>query len=562
MEDSWERFYPKTPLNVEPIIDDTTLRDGVQMPGIALSPENTAHLAYLLDQLGVERMELHQYQQQDREAVKLIQDKGLKARIAVWCRAVKEDVEKAVDLDVGEIGISHPVSYIHIKSKWPNLSVEEIFRRVVEVVEYAAKDHGLTVFVHGEDSTRADWRFESRFINAVSDAGAEVYRICDTVGVGVSDPSAPLPTGIPEKIRRIKKETRIKWVEIHAHDDLGNAVENTMAAIRASSNVFDKVYASTTFLGVGERAGNAETEKVMLNLYLHHGVEKYGRNLRMLKGIADFIGHAAGLTIPPNKAIVGDYAFAHESGIHTYGALSNPLTYEPYPPEMVGNTRVFTIGKQSGKAIIKHKMKQIIGEEIRDDDPRLELVVQAVKAIFEKGRRGSLKEGEFKEIVQNVWANQILQSKRTPVKLDELDYNILRKMQQDGRISLSELSERLKTPLEKVRYRLEILRERGVIMDVVPLLDPIKLGFNVSSLIMIKGRGKDLAEMEREIAKMRCVNMVYDITGEYDAAIVARFTSQDELNRFLKKLLAMKDVERTATSIILHIVKEDPRLPI
>jgi DNA-binding Lrp family transcriptional regulator len=282
----------------------------------------------------------------------------------------------------------------------------------------------------------------------------------------------------------------------------------------------------------------------------------------MLKGIADFIGHAAGLTIPPNKAIVGDYAFAHESGIHTYGALSNPLTYEPYPPEMVGNTRVFTIGKQSGKAIIKHKMKQIIGEEIRDDDPRLELVVQAVKAIFEKGRRGSLKEGEFKEIVQNVWANQILQSKRTPVKLDELDYNILRKMQQDGRISLSELSERLKTPLEKVRYRLEILRERGVIMDVVPLLDPIKLGFNVSSLIMIKGRGKDLAEMEREIAKMRCVNMVYDITGEYDAAIVARFTSQDELNRFLKKLLAMKDVERTATSIILHIVKEDPRLPI
>ena len=120
---------------------------------------------------------------------------------------------------------------------------------------------------------------KERFINAVADAGAECYRICDTVGIGLSDPEAPLPHGIPAKVIAIKKETRMGAIEIHAHDDFGNAVENTMAAIKAASGVWDKVYASTTYLGIGERAGNAETEKVLLNLYLHYGVKKYrGQN--------------------------------------------------------------------------------------------------------------------------------------------------------------------------------------------------------------------------------------------------------------------------------------------
>jgi len=202
------------------------------------------------------------------------------------------------------------------------------------------------------------------------------------------------------KVRMIKAETKIGSVEIHAHDDFGNAVENTLAAIRAASGVWDRVYASTTFLGIGERAGNAETEKVIMNLYMHHNVKKYEGKTRKLKEIADFISRATGYTVPPNKAIVGDYAFAHESGIHTHGVLSNPLTYEPYPPELVGNRRRLTIGKHSGKAIIKYKIQEITGKTPSKD--HVMTVMSKVKEIYENGRKSSLKEEEFKRILQEL----------------------------------------------------------------------------------------------------------------------------------------------------------------
>jgi len=398
-----ETNFLKLSLKTEPLIDDTTLRDGVQMPGLAVSPEDAAEIARLLDEIGVERIELHHFQQSDKKAAKLIQDMSLDARIAGWCRAVKEDIDDAIDCGFEEVGISHPVSHIHFKAKWPDKTEDELLRRVVEAVEYAAKDHNLRVFVHGEDSTRADWKFEKKFINAVAEAGAECYRICDTVGIGLSDPEAPLPNGIPAKVKAIKAETKIESIEIHAHDDFGNAVENTMAAIRAASGVWDKIYASTTFLGIGERAGNAETEKVIMNLYLHYGVKKYEGKTYMLKKLADFIGRATGYLIPPNKAIVGDYAFAHESGIHTHGVLSNPLTYEPYPPELVGNRRRLTIGKHSGRAIIRHKIQEITGKTPSND--QVMAVISRVKEIYENGRKASLKEDEFKRILSEVGLN-------------------------------------------------------------------------------------------------------------------------------------------------------------
>ncbi|MBS7624292.1 homoaconitate hydratase [Candidatus Bathyarchaeota archaeon] len=396
----YRNIYFRMSLKVDPIIDDTTLRDGVQMPGLAVSPEDAAEIARLLDEIGVERIELHHYQKPDKDAVKLIQKMGLNARLAGWCRAVKEDIDDAIDCGFEEVGISHPVSYIHFRAKWPDKSPDDLLNRVVEVVEYAAKDHGLRVFVHGEDSTRADWDFEKRFINAVAEAGAECYRICDTVGVGLSDPNAPLPNGIPAKIRAIKYETKIRDVEIHAHDDFGNSVENTIAAVRAANGIWDRIYLSTTFLGIGERAGNAETEKVIMNLYLHYGVKKFEGKTQKLTALAELISRATGYVIPPNKAIVGAYAFAHESGIHTHGVLNDPVTYEPYPPELVGNRRKLTIGKHSGKAIIRYKIIEVTGKE--PDPDKLTEVVQEVKKLYEAGRKASLKEEEFKRILQNV----------------------------------------------------------------------------------------------------------------------------------------------------------------
>ncbi len=398
-----EFFFNNLPLETEPLIDDTTLRDGVQMPGLAVSPESAAEIACLLDEIGVERIELHHYQPLDKTAARLIHKMGLNSRIAGWCRAVKKDIDDAISCGFDEVGISHPVSNIHFRAKWPDMTQDELLSRVAETVEYAAKDQGLRVFVHGEDSTRADWKFEKEFINVVAEAGAECYRICDTVGVGLSDLGAPLPNGIPAKVKAIKAETKMTNVEMHAHDDFGNAVENTMAAIRAASGVWERIYASTTFLGIGERAGNAETEKVLMNLYMHHGVEKFEGKTAKLKELADLIGRATGYVVPPNKAIVGDYAFAHESGIHTHGVLSNPLTYEPYQPELVGNRRRLTIGKQSGKAIVRHKIREITGRNPSKD--QVMKVMQSVKVIYENGRKASLKEEEFKSILTKVGLN-------------------------------------------------------------------------------------------------------------------------------------------------------------
>lgn len=393
-------FFKMEPLKTDVIIDDTTLRDGIQMPGLATGPKEATKIAQLLNEIGVERIELFHYQEPDKKAAKLIGDLKLDLRVAGWCRAVKEDIDSAVQCGFKEVGISHPVSEIHFKAKWPEKTHEQIIANLADVTEYAAKTCGLRTFVHGEDSTRADWELEKRIINTVADAGAECYRICDTVGIGLSDSNAPLPNGIPAKVVAAKKETRIKAIEVHAHDDFGNAVENTISAIKAASGVWDKIYASTTFLGIGERAGNAETEKVILNLYLHYGMKKFEGKTEKLKMTADYIGKATGYVVPPNKAIVGDYGFAHESGIHTHGVLNDPFTYEPYPPELVGNIRRLTIGKQSGKGVIKHKITEATG--ILPDDQIVAMVVERVKEIYANGRRASLKDEEFKKILRTM----------------------------------------------------------------------------------------------------------------------------------------------------------------
>jgi 2-isopropylmalate synthase len=203
------------------------------------------------------------------------------------------------------------------------------------------------------------------------------------------------------KIRKIREETKIKNVEIHTHDDLGNAVENSIAAVRAADGFYKDVYVSTSMLGMGERAGNAETEKVMMNLYIHNDVKKFENGLYWLKEVADYVSFATGVVIPPNKAIVGNNAFAHESGIHTHGILRDPFTYEPFPPKLVGNVRRLTIGKQSGTAIIKHQAESLHGKDIDKTDPRLDYLVQLVKDIYASGeRKSSLKDEEFRQLVE------------------------------------------------------------------------------------------------------------------------------------------------------------------
>ena len=403
-EEKWETLrklvYKPTPFSAEVVVDDTTLREGLQMAGlVSPRPADSCRIACMLRDVGVERLEVLTYTKSDKEAIQLMRDEGLGEMLAAWCRADKGDVDAALKLEFKQVGISHPVSYIHFE-KWSDQTPEQLTERVVDTVSYAV-DHGLNVFVHGEDSTRADWEFERSFINAVADAGASVYRICDTIGCGLSDPLALLPNGIPMKVRYIRRETRIPYIEIHAHDDFGNAVENTMATIRAASGLYDKVYVSTTFLGIGDRAGNAETEKVILNCYIHHDIRKW--NLRPFRELAVFVASALHYHLPLNKAIVGDAAFAHESGVHVHGIMTLPLTYEPFPPELVGQKRSIVVGKRSGKHGVRLKLEEIVGRKVEEDDPRLAKLVELIGDKFITGdRRYPLRDEEFKQYARNV----------------------------------------------------------------------------------------------------------------------------------------------------------------
>ena len=377
-------------------IDDTTLRDGVQMPGIrAPSPEERLKIAHYLDDIGVGRMELFgTWYDIDRKTAQLVLDAGLKTRVAVWVRATNSDIDDALRLNgIQEVGISHPISDIHLEHK-VHLTREEAKDRILTAVQYAL-DHGLKVFQHGEDCTRADWEFEKDIVKNLAEIGAETYRVCDTVGVGIPShisPDIEIAKSIPDKVRYLSQYDID--IEFHGHDDLGNAVTNTLIALQNGAK-----WASTTMLGIGERSGNAETEKVIMNLVYHFGVG--GFEPKLLTESCRYIGKAMDIRIPTNKALVGINSFTHQSGIHTDGVIKHPETYEFIEPADVGNQRRLLIGPYSGKKVIIFKIQEYI-PNIEESDSRIKAVVDYLQNnLFGTGiRRSALTEDEFHALLR------------------------------------------------------------------------------------------------------------------------------------------------------------------
>jgi len=384
-------------------IDDSTLRDGMQMPGIrSPSPRERLEIARYLDDIGIDRLELFgTWYDVDRKTARLILGSGLNCRIAIWVRANTADIDDALKLEgIKEIGISHPISDIHLKNKL-NISRDKAFERISKTIQYA-KDHGLTIFYHGEDSTRADLEFETKIIKMLEELKVEVYRVCDTVGVGIGAHEStiiPLNKSIPDKIKWIADNFKID-IEFHGHDDLGNAVTNTMIALQNGAK-----WASTTMLGMGERAGNAETEKIIMNLNYHYASDKY--NISLLTKACQIIHKAMDIRIPSNKAIVGENVFTHQSGIHSAGVIKHPETYEPFPPYSVGNVRRLLIGPLSGKNLIIFKLQEVLKsegtlEKVDEADGRVKALVNYIQQnLFGSGIRHSpLTDEEFKQLVR------------------------------------------------------------------------------------------------------------------------------------------------------------------
>ncbi|MHB8171946.1 MAG: homocitrate synthase [Thermincolia bacterium] len=334
-------------------IVDTTLRDGEQTAGVVFANKEKVRIARMLDEIGVHQIEagIPVMGGDEKEAIKDIVKLGLKASIMGWNRAVVSDIQKSIDCGVDAVAISISTSDIHIVHKLQT-SREWVLVNMVKATEYA-KSQGVYISVNAEDASRSDMNFLIEFARAAKAAGANRIRYCDTIGT--LDPFSTY-----EKIKTLVDAVGID-IEMHTHNDFGMATANALAGVRAGAT-----HVGVTVNGLGERAGNAALEEVIMamkiiyNQDLNFVTEKF-------RELSEYVALASNRDLPAWKAIVGTNMFAHESGIHVDGALKNPLTYEVFKPEEVGLTRQIVIGKHSGTAAIINKFAEY-GHVINDEE--------------------------------------------------------------------------------------------------------------------------------------------------------------------------------------------------
>ncbi len=364
---------------------DTTLRDGEQTPGLSLSIEQKKIIAEALDSLGVDVIEAGTAiaSKGEFEAIKEISSLGLNAEICSFCRIKEVDIDAAADAGADSIFMVAPSSPIHISTKFPGKSEEDVIDMSVKAVEYA-KERGLIVEFGGEDASRANLDFIKRLYKEVLDAGADRLTYTDTVGVMT-------PEKCESVIRELRKEFKDVDLAIHCHDDFGLATANTIFAVKGGAN---EVHA--TINGLGERAGNAALEEVVTVLKVLYGIET-NVNLKKIYRTAKLVEKITGIAIPPNKAIVGDNAFTHESGIHTSAILKNASAYEPITPETVGRERHLVLGKHAGRASVEAVMKELGYKATKE---QMEEILRRIKEIGDKGK--TVTDADVRTIIETV----------------------------------------------------------------------------------------------------------------------------------------------------------------
>jgi len=379
------------PLEQEVFISDSTIRDGSQMPGIVMKRKHKLKIYEFLHNTGIEKLETFVYNKRDLDAISDMQDLGYEyPEITGWSRALPADIDFVLDVDgIEETGILMSVSDSHILDKMQLSGRDEAHERYVNALQYAV-DHGLRTRAHLEDMTRADLHeFVYPLVHEMMEIDPDcIIRICDTLGLSVPFADACEPYNLPGIVDGLR-ELGVKNIETHVHDDFGLSVSSTLAGFLHGAN-----WTSLTFLGIGERAGNAELEKILLFLATRvEGFEKY--NLSGITKFAEYIGHNIGIRIPRNKSVVGRNVFAHESGIHTAGVIRNPFTYEAYPPELIGAKRQLLIGDSSGREVIRHKVEEALHElmhvkiSVEKSDPRIVNIQKDIQRLYDEEQRVS-----------------------------------------------------------------------------------------------------------------------------------------------------------------------------
>jgi homocitrate synthase NifV len=331
--------------NTQVIIADTTLRDGEQTAGVVFGRKEKKFIARMLVEMGVPELEcgIPAMGKAEQASIRDLVNLGLNARLMTWNRALISDIQTSIDCGITSVDISLSISDIHIDNKLRKSRqwVKDQLRTALRF----AKQHQLYVSVGGEDASRADMAFIAELLVIAEQEGADRFRFCDTLGI-------LNPFTLYEKVHRLATTTSLD-LEIHTHNDLGMATANAIAGIKAGAK-----FVSTTVNGLGERAGNAALEEVVMALKYSCNNDP-GINTERFAEMSRYVAKASSHPVSPWKAVVGESVFSHESGLHTDGVLKNPNNYEGFSPMEVGLQRHIVLGKHSGRHGLEQKMKEL-----------------------------------------------------------------------------------------------------------------------------------------------------------------------------------------------------------